>query len=148
MLLTCIHIIENNVIVMYEKQFEEPPVTLDKIVNKIVDAAYKVHLNKGPGLLERFYRDALIIEIKKKGLKVEKEVHMPVYYDDVRLEGDYILDLIVEEQIVVELKTVEQLTPLHKAQLRTYLDISGCRLGLLVNFNCILIKDNIRRVIR
>jgi GxxExxY protein len=133
---------------MYEKQFEEPPESLDKIVNKIVDASYKVHRKKGPGLLERFYRDMLIIEIEKKGLKVEKEVHVPVYYDDILIEGDYVLDLMVEDQIVVELKTVEQLTPLHKAQLRTYLDISGCRLGLLVNFNCILIKDNIRRVIR
>jgi GxxExxY protein len=99
-------------------------------------------------LLERFYRDMLIIEIEKKGLKVEKEVHMPIYYDDIRLEGDYVLDLLVEDQIVVELKIGEELTPLHKAQLRTYLDISGCRLGLLVNFNCILIKNNIRRVIR
>jgi GxxExxY protein len=133
---------------MYEKQFVEPPETLDKIANKIVDAAYKVHLKKGPGLLERFYRDALIIEIKKKGLNVEKEVHVPIYYDEERLEGDYILDLIVEGQIVVELKTVEQLSPLHKTQLRTYLDISGCSLGLLINFNCILIKGNIRRVIR
>lgn len=133
---------------MDKKQFVEPPESLDKIVNKVVNAAYKVHVKKGPGLLERFYRDALIIEIKKKGLKVEKEVHIPIYYDDERLDGEYVLDLLVEDQIVVELKTVEQLTPLHKAQLRTYLDISGCRLGLLVNFNCILIKDNIRRVIR
>ncbi|OPY30248.1 MAG: hypothetical protein A4E28_00363 [Methanocella sp. PtaU1.Bin125] len=127
--------------------YKEPSVELDKIANQIVDSAYKVHIKKGPGLLERIYRDALIIEMRKRGLLVEKEVHVPVYYDDILLEGDYVLDLIVEGQVVVELKTVEQLLPIHRSQLKTYLDISGCHLGLLINFNCILIKDNIKRVI-
>ncbi len=130
-----------------KKQFEEPSEALDRIANQIVDSAFTVHMKKGPGLLERIYRDALIIELGKRGLKAEREVHVPVYYDDVLLDGDYVLDLIVEKQVVVELKTVEKLLPIHKSQLRTYLDISGCRLGLLINFNSELIKDNIKRVI-
>ncbi|MGA9139636.1 MAG: GxxExxY protein [Methanocella sp.] len=116
----------------------EPSEVLDKIASQIVDSAYTVHLKKGPGLLERIYRDCLLIELRKRGLKVEREVHVPVYYDDILLDGDYILDLIVENQIVVELKTVEQLSDLHRSQLKTYLDISGCHLGFLINFNCIL----------
>jgi GxxExxY protein len=130
-----------------DTKYEEPSEALDKIASQIVDSAYTVHRKKGPGLLERFYRDSLVIELKKRGLKVEREVHVPVYYDDIQLEGGYVLDLIVENQIVVELKTVDLLTDLHRSQLRTYLDISGCHLGFLINFNCIIIKDNIRRVI-
>jgi GxxExxY protein len=126
----------------------EPSEALDKIASQIVDSAYTVHRNKGPGLLERIYRDCLIIEMEKRGLKVGKEVHVPVYYENIQLDSDYVLDLIVENQIVVELKTVEQLSELHRSQLRTYLDITGCRLGFLINFNCILVKDNIKRVIR
>ncbi len=148
MLNTYIQYVANNVISMQEtRRHEEPSKELDSLANRIVDAAYTVHRKKGPGLLERFYRDALIIELGKRGLRVDKEVRVPVYYDNIKLDGDYVLDLIVEDKIVVELKNVDQLTSLHRSQLKTYLDISGCHLGLLINFNCVLMTDNIKRVI-
>ena len=126
---------------------KEPSEELNLIAEKVVRSAFQVHVNIGPGLLERFYRDSLIIELKKRGLKVEKEVPIPIYYEGVLIEGYYILDIIVEDKLVIELKTVEELSKLHKAQLRTYLRLSGHHLGLLINFNSILIKDGIKRVV-
>lgn len=113
----------------------------------IVDCAFKVHKGLGAGLLESAYEECLYYEIKKAGLKVEKQKVLPVIYDEVELDAGYRIDLIVEDKVIVELKAVENLNNVHLAQTLTYLKLSGCRLGLLINFNVALIKHGIKRVI-
>ncbi len=125
--------------------FEEPSEELDKLAEQIVGSAYQVHKNLGPGVLERFYRDSMVIELEDRGLKVDKEVQFPVFYNGRRLDGHYVIDIVVEDKIVVELKTVEELSKLHKAQLNTYLKICRCRLGILINFNTTVVE--IKRVL-
>jgi GxxExxY protein len=110
-------------------------------------AALKVHKALGPGLLESAYQACLCYELTKKGLFVEKEKEMPVIYDEIILDVGYRLDLVVEKSLIIELKSVEMLLPIHKAQLITYLKLSGCKLGLLVNFNVELIKDGFKRIV-
>lgn len=132
---------------MTNSKYPEPSEEEDRIASVIVPSAFKVHKTLGPGLLERYYRDALVYELRKQGLIVDKEAHFPVYYDGVCLEGSYKVDLLVEGKVIIELKTVEKLLPLHTAQIRTYLRISNCHLGLLINFNTPLIKDGLHRVI-
>lgn len=119
----------------------------DHIANKIVDAAFQVHWNLGPGLLESVYEECLAYELKKKGLKFRRQVPVPIYYDGVLLDTKLRLDLLVEEKIVLELKTVEAIHPIHEAQLLTYLRMTSHRLGFLINFNVHLIKDGIKRVV-
>ena len=128
-----------------KQEFEEPSEELDKLAEQIVGSAYQVHKNLGPGLLERFYRDSMVFELEDRGLKVDKEVSIPIFYKGKRLDGHYIIDLLVEDNIIVELKTVEELSKLHKAQLNTYLKISGHRLGILINFNSTVVE--IKRVL-
>jgi len=111
-----------------------------------VDAAYAVHRALGPGLLESVYEICLVHELVKRGLNVERQVSLPVVYDSIRLDAGLRLNLLVEKQVVVELKAVELLLPVHKAQVLTYLKLSSHRLGLLINFNVSLIKDGIQRV--
>jgi GxxExxY protein len=113
----------------------------------ITDAAFKVHTTLGPGLLESVYRDVLKYELEKRGLFVAKEVPIPVVYEEVRLELGFQADLIVAKLVLVELKSVDDLAPVHKKQLLTYLRLTGKRLGLLINFNVALIKDGIKRVV-
>jgi GxxExxY protein len=113
----------------------------------IVDAAMKVHTALGPGLLESVYQKCLHHEIEKRGLKVEAEVWLPVLYDGVQIEGGYKVDLLVEGIIVVELKVVEHLLEVHRAQLLSYLKLSGKELGLLINFNVVHLKDGIKRIV-
>jgi GxxExxY protein len=125
---------------------EPIPKEIDEVATKIVDAAFAVHSTLGPGLLEGVYEVCLLHELKKRGLKVERQVALPVVYDNVRLDSGLRLDLVVENRVVVELKAVETLLPLHKAQVLTYLKLSGHRLGLLVNFNSALIKQGIQRI--
>jgi GxxExxY protein len=117
----------------------------DKVVSKIVVAAFAVHTSLGPGLLESVYEVCLLHELEKRGLRAEKQV-LPVVYDNLHLDAGLRLDLVVENRVVVELKAVEMLLPVHKAQVLTYLKLSGHRLGLLVNFNSALIKDGIQRI--
>jgi GxxExxY protein len=105
-----------------------------------------VHTALGPGLLESVYEVCLWHELHKRGLKTERQVLLPVVYDNLRLDAGLRLDLVVEKRVVVELKAVEVLLPVHKAQLPTYLKLSGYRLGLLVNFNSALIKHGIQRI--
>ena len=129
------------------KTLREPiPKETDEVASKIVGAAFAVHTALGPGLLESVYEVCLVYELKKRGVKVERQVLLPVFYDNVRLDAGLRLDLVVESRVVVELKTVETLLPVHKAQLITYLKLSGYRLGLLVNFNTALIKHGIQRI--
>lgn len=121
------------------------PMQLDEISGAIVDAAMKVHTHLGPGLLESSYEACLVHELRKRGLSVDAQVPLPILYDGVRLDAAYRLDLLVEGQVVVELKSVEQLLPIHEAQLMSYLKLSGLKVGLLINFNVVHLRDGIRR---
>lgn len=117
------------------------------MARQVVDAAYAVHKALGPGLLEGIYEVCLTHELSKRGLKVERQVVLPVFYDGLRLDAGLRLDLLVEGCLVVELKAVETILPLHQAQLLTDLKLSGHCLGLLINFNVSLIRDGIKRVV-
>jgi GxxExxY protein len=120
---------------------------IERVAHEIVDAAFKIHSKLGPGLLESTYRVVMTYELRKRGLDVKIEVPVPVVYEDVRLDAGYRLDLLVNDCVVVELKSVEKLIPLHEAQLLTYLKLTGYRLGILINFNTELIKDGIKRIV-
>ncbi len=109
--------------------------TLNDITYKIRGAAYTVYRNLGPGLLEKVYQEALAYELQKEGLKVTREVMVPIVYDGHALSSDMKLDILVEDSIIVELKSVEVLLPVHKKQLQTYLKLTNRQLGLLINFN-------------
>jgi GxxExxY protein len=113
----------------------------------LMDACYRVHSTLGPGLLESTYEQCLFYELEQVGLFVEKQKPLPVIYQNIKLETGYRIDLLVENQIIVEIKSVEQLTPTHEAQLLTYLKLSGCELGMLINFNVARLKDGMRRKI-
>jgi len=117
-------------------------------LSKIVfDCALKVHRNLGPGLLESAYEECLFYELKKHGLRVEKQKPLPLIYEEVKLEVGYRVDILVENKLVIEVKSVEALNDVHLAQVLTYLKLSNCKLGLLINFNVTLIKNGIKRVI-
>ena len=117
------------------------------IFRKILDAAFRVHTALGPGLLESAYEECLYYELRLMGLRVEKQKALPIVYKEVKLDAGYRVDLLVENCIVVELKSVESLTDVHFAQVLTYLKLSGCKLGLLINFNVRHLKNGIKRVI-
>ena len=117
----------------------------NRLGTKIIDAAMQVHRELGPGLLESVYEVCLIEELKNKGLKVESQVRLPIVYKGKELKKDFIIDLLVEDKIVIELKAVEDLLPVHEVQLVTYLKLSGMKLGYLINFNVSLLKFGIRR---
>lgn len=119
--------------------------TYNKLGTKIIDAAMQVHRELGPGLLESVYEVCLIEELKNKGLKVQSQVRLPLVYKGKELNKDFIIDLLVEDKIVIELKAVEDLLPVHEVQLVTYLKLSGMKLGYLINFNVSLLKFGIRR---
>lgn len=117
-------------------------------ISKIVfDCALKVHKALGPGLLESAYEECLFYELKKTTLKVEKQKPLPLIYEEVNLEIGYRIDIIIEDKFIVEVKSVEALNEVHLAQLLTYLKLSECKLGLLINFNVKLLKEGVRRVI-
>lgn len=116
-------------------------------LSKIVfDCALKVHRALGPGLLERAYEECLYYELRKKGLMVIKQKALPLVYESVQLDIGYRLDLIVEDKLILEIKSVDALSDVHFAQLLTYLKLTDCKLGLFINFNVALIKDGIRRI--
>ena len=119
---------------------------IDRIAKEVVDAAFKVHCALGPGLLESAYEACLAHELTKRGYSAERQKPQPVIYEGLEIEVGYRLDLIVENLIIIELKAVEQLAPIHQAQLLTYLKLSNKQLGFLINFNVPLIKDGIRRI--
>ncbi len=119
----------------------------NEIAKQIVDAAYKIHIELGPGLLESAYEAILAYELQKRGLQVVTQQPVSISYQDVRLEVGFRADLIVEDKVIVELKSVEQIAPVHKKQLLTYLKLADKRLGLLVNFGAALIKDGIVRIV-
>lgn len=118
---------------------------LNHLTEQIIGAAIEVHRALGPGLLESTYEACLCYELQQLGLKVEQQKPMPLVYKDLRLETAYRIDLLVEDRVVVEIKSVEQIHPVHEAQLLSYLRLSGCRVGLLINFNVPTLKQGIRR---
>jgi GxxExxY protein len=119
----------------------------NEIATAILDAAFKIHRTLGPGLLESVYQATLDFELQKRGLRVLQQVGLPVYYEEVKLELGFRVDLIVADKVIVELKSVETLAPVHRKQLLTYLRLMNLRLGLLLNFNVELMKDGIQRVV-
>jgi len=121
--------------------------TENEIARVVVDAAYKLHTALGPGLLESAYEALLIYELRKRGLRVVSQQPMPLIYDGVEMDVGYRADLVVEDKVIVELKSVERMAAVHYKQLLTYLRVSDRRLGLLINFGMPLIKDGIRRVV-
>ena len=112
-----------------------------------LDCAIRVHKSLGPGLLESAYEECLYYEIAKRGLIVEKQKALPLVYEDVRLDIGYRVDLLVENKVVLEIKSVDCFTDIHLAQVLTYLKLSSCKLGLLLNFNVALMKNGIRRIV-
>ena len=119
----------------------------EEIFKKILDCSFKVHTELGPGLLESAYEEWLTYELKKFGLMVEKQKPLPLVYEGIKLDAGYRVDLLIENKIIVEIKSVDALADIHMAQILTYLKLSGCRLGLLINFNVKHLKDGIKRVI-
>lgn len=119
----------------------------NEITSKIINAGITIHKALGPGLLESAYKECLYFELIKQGLDVVKEKPLPLIYEEVKLECGYRIDLLVENKIVIEIKSVEALTDLHLAQTLTYLKVGNYKIGLLMNFNVVLLKDGIKRVI-
>lgn len=121
--------------------------TENEISYKIRGSIFKVYNTLGPGLLESVYESALYYQLKKDGLNTSKQIEIPVKYDDILLEISFKLDLMVEEKVIIELKSVEELRSIHFKQLTTYLKLTDKKLGLLVNFNCVNILENIHRIV-
>jgi GxxExxY protein len=121
--------------------------TENQIAKIIVDKSFKVHRNLGPGLLESSYEKCLYHELRKTGLFVERQKEMPLVYDRIKLDIGYRVDMILNKKVIIEIKAVEKLTNVHIAQLLTYLKLSGCKLGILINFNSDLIKKGIKRIV-
>ncbi len=121
--------------------------TENEISKIIFDCALKVHKALGPGLLESAYEECLYYELKKTGLNVVKQKPLPLIYEDVKLEIGYRVDLIIENKVIIEIKSVDALNDIHLAQVLTYLKLSDCKLGMLINFNVTLIKNGIKRVV-
>src|SRR6187402_590377 len=121
--------------------------TENELSRIVFDCALKVHQTLGPGLLESAYEECLFFELKKTGLKIEKQKPLPLIYEEIKLEIGYRLDIIIENKLILEIKSVDALNEIHFAQLLTYLKLTNCKLGLLINFNVVLIKNGIRRVV-
>jgi len=130
------------------KQFPPIPPDVENIGKIVLDAAFKVHTNLGPGLLESVYEACLAYEIRQRGVLVDTQIHLPVLYENVKVEAGLRMDMLVGNCAIVEIKSVEKANPLYEAQLLTYLKLSGIRLGYLINFNTVRLKDGIRRLVR
>ena len=121
--------------------------TENAIAKEIVDAAFRIHTTLGPGLLESVYQTVLAYELSRRGLHAVGQQAIPVVYDSIRIDTGFRADLVVEDRVIVEIKSVEELLPVHKKQLLTYLRLADKRLGLLINFHVALIKDGITRIV-
>ena len=128
-------------------KFEPIPDKLNRIGTKIVDAAYQVHKELGPGLLESVYEECLVREFEENNLSVKRQVSVPLFYRGKALDSQLRIDLLVENSVIVELKAVESLLPVHESQLLTYLRLAQKRLGYLINFNVPVIKSGIKRMV-
>ena len=122
-------------------------VTENEIAKQIVDAAFKIHTSLGPGLLESVYEAVMAQELTRRGLHSEEQQALPVVWENIHLEAGFRVDLIVENKVIVEIKSVEAIAPVHRKQLLTYLRLANKRLGILINFDVDLIKDGIARVV-
>jgi GxxExxY protein len=121
--------------------------TENEISERIIGCAIQVHRELGPGLLESSYEECLSFELIQSGLLVEKQKPLPLVYKEVKLDCGYRLDILVEKKVIVEVKSVESLNEIYLAQVLTYLKLSNCKLGLLMNFNVLLLRDGIRRIV-
>jgi GxxExxY protein len=121
--------------------------TENEISEKIIGCSIEVHKSLGPGLLESAYQECLFYELQKAGLKVEKQKPLPLIYKEVKLDAGYRLDLIVEGRVIIEIKSIEILNDIHIAQVLTYLKVSGCKVGLLINFNVLRLIDGLKRLV-
>jgi GxxExxY protein len=119
----------------------------DPLTERVIGAAIEVHRHLGPGLLESAYEECLFWELGQAGLKTLRQVPLPVVYKEVKLDIGYRLDLVVQDKLIVELKTVEKLLPIHEAQLLTYLKLSGMKTGLLLNFHSAVLRDGMQRMV-
>ena len=120
---------------------------MEKLAKEAVNAAFRVHNSLGPGLLESVYEACLAYEIRKQGIEVQTQVAFPVVYEQVRLEAGLRIDILVAEKLIIEVKAIDMLLPIHDAQLITYLRLTNRRLGLLINFNVRRIKQGIKRIV-
>jgi GxxExxY protein len=121
--------------------------TENELSRIVFDCALKVHQTLGPGLLESAYEECLFYELKKTGLDIQKQKPLPLIYEEVKLDVGYRLDILIENKLILEIKSVDALNDIHFAQLLTYLKLTNCKLGLLMNFNVVLIKNGIKRVV-
>ena len=122
---------------------------VNELTSQIIGSAIEVHRQLGPGLLESSYETCLAYELEMCGLQVERQMPLPIVYKDIRLDHGYRIDLLVNQQVVIELKVVEEVTAVHEAQMLSYLKFSGCEVGLLLNFNVTMLKNGgIRRFVR
>lgn len=121
--------------------------TENEIAKKVFNTALKIHKELGPGLLESAYEECLFYELKKAGLLVQKQKPLPLIYKGVKMELGYRADLLIENKLIIEVKSVEALNDIHLAQVLTYLRLADCKLGLLINFNVVLIKNGFRRIV-
>ena len=121
--------------------------TIEELGNTIIGAAIRVHRVLGPGLLESAYQKCLDYELRKTGLRVDCELALPIHYETVLVDAGYRIDMLIEDLIIIENKTVERFLPIHEAQLLTYLKMKGCRLGYLLNWNVPILKDGIKRLV-
>lgn len=119
----------------------------EELTSSILHCAYKIHSALGPGLLESVYEECLHYELKRLHLSVIKQKPMPLVYEEKKLDIGYRIDLLVEDKVILEIKSVDALNPIHVAQLMTYMRLSGCRVGFLINFNVVSLKEGIKRVI-
>lgn len=120
---------------------------IEEIARIIMHSAIKIHKALGPGLLESVYQKCLSYELKQKGFKVDTEVLLPIQYENIKIDAGYRIDMIIDDCIIIENKTVNEFIPIHIAQLLTYLKMKDCRLGFLLNWNVTLMKDGIKRVV-
>ncbi|MCA9041418.1 MAG: GxxExxY protein [Planctomycetaceae bacterium] len=132
---------------MNRQEFIPVSEKVDQLARTIIDSAFQVHRELGPGLLESVYQSCLCYELSSRKIKFEQEIVLPIKYKKLLLESGLRLDLLIEKSIIVELKSVEKILPIHEAQILTYLKITGCRLGLIINFNEVRIKSGIKRLV-
>ena len=123
------------------------PDDIERFTKPILDSAYAIHSALGPGLLENIYEATMVYELGKRGLKIKSQTPIPIVYDGLKLDAGLRLDLLVEDRVIVELKSVESMLPIHEAQLLTYLKLAGKRVGFLINFNVTSLKDGIKRIV-
>ncbi|HEY3372582.1 MAG TPA: GxxExxY protein [Prolixibacteraceae bacterium] len=119
---------------------------INQLTEQILKCAFTIHSSLGPGLLESAYEACLYYELQQAGLKVERQKLLPLVYKEIRLDAGYRMDLLVEDRVVIEIKSIEAFTDVHIAQVLTYLKLSGCKIGLLLNFNVSSLKNGIKRL--